>query len=777
MRSKRFQLLINELTNELQGDETPPTFLAYRLVENTWKEETTGQQADATALTGITEASTSGSNWRAPNSTVAFFPITSLDAVVSLEFSTAPKASTRTIFSQRIDRCLRHSENEYRALYDTTTGLLSRAGLEAEVKSLLVEIPSSIETVTTGMGEPSASIWVLALDIDHFKQINDTFGHLYGDVVLKCFAQRILDESQRTESHLSSGARIRVARSGGEEFFVVVSGTAINSEVESLSESLRRVTAESPLPTEAEWQSAYGGSTAGLSLPHPSERKVTVSIGVSSGVCPRDKSGVQFVEQLKNEADAALYRAKTSGRNTVRWFSGILQSGGRVLEHHQDTGIVAIDIGRQVKVRVGQEFLVYHPDFSGFTPFVFSDGRTKKRIGTYPKMHSGRIIVFDSQQEMSFCATAEVRGIKAFPPGSVLEAIPLGSITHLLPSSPINPIPATDLSSVERLSSVVEELSSSNSDFSVIAFSLENSEPLSESRGSVFINASLARLYDSIRQSFPSLSTISQIQPMQFATVVTGMTSASKVRALMEKTLEQSTSASHGLTSFGAGAFISAGDSKAHQLPAKHALEFARYAVSPGMRGKEKFAFFLPHEAWKIVHASRDAGVHLKGIADYHKLKELGVQDAKLENQAATCAMEAASPIPELALSASQNAVTLDPKPGMYWANRAVAEFFFGDRSRAYDAFLLAPEVAKTIAAAEGSPPPNGRNFEFYSIPYSLSMHARYRQNPKSIDIGILLRCLKNASSIKVGLRLLTQSLIQEVEAALKELGAPPVKS
>ncbi|RKG87878.1 GGDEF domain-containing protein [Corallococcus terminator] len=776
MHSKRLQLFLNELKNELQGEDPPLRFSAYRSVGTAWTEEGTGNQADTTALAGISEALKCGSHWRATSSPVTFFPITFFDAVISVEFPTAPKAATRTYFAQRIDRCLRHSENEYRALYDTTTGLLSRAGLEAEVKSLL-PAPSSSKTITTNMGEPSESIWVLALDIDHFKQINDTFGHLYGDIVLKCFAQRILNESQKSESKLSPGTRISVARAGGEEFFVIISGTTINSEVETLSESLRRITAETPLPTEAEWQSTYGGATSGLSFPHPSERKVTVSIGVSSGVLPKGKSGVQFVEQLKNEADAALYRAKTSGRNTVRWFSGILQSGGRILEHHQDTGIVAIDIGKQVKVRAGQEFLVYHPDFSGLTPFVFSDGRTKKRIGTYPKMHSGRIIAFDTQQEMSFCSVAEARGIKAFPPGSVLEAIPLGSITHLLPSSPINPIPATDLSSIERLSSTIEELSKSKSAFSVIVFALENAESLSESRGSVFINAALARLYDSIRQAFPILSAISQIQSTQFAIVFTGTASEPTVRALIEKALEQATSPSHGPASFGAGAFTATGGSQPPQLPAKHALEFARYAVSSDIREKEKLAFFLPQETWKVMQTARNADLRLKGIADYHKLKELGIQDARLENQATVCALEVAPPIPELALSASQNAVTIDPKPGMYWANRAIAEFFYGDRTRAYDAFVLAPEVTKVLEAPEGSLPQEGRRFEFYSIPYSLSIYEKRKQNPKFIDANTLTRYLEKALLTKVGLHLLTQSFFQEVEAALKDLAGGAVNS
>ncbi|RKG55029.1 GGDEF domain-containing protein [Corallococcus sp. AB011P] len=770
MQTERFQLFISELKNDLQGDESPPSLLAFRLHGTTWIEEETGEQADATTLAGITETQRSGSNWRATSSAVTFFPIASLNAIVIVEFSTVPKASTRTYFAQRIERCLRHSENEYRALYDTTTGLLSRAGLEAEVRSLLPEVSSSSKAVTTSMGEPSSAIWVLALDIDHFKQINDTFGHLYGDAVLKCFAQRVLDEAQKTESTTSPDLRIRVARSGGEEFFVVVSGTAVPNEIENFAESLRRVIAESPLPTELEWQGVSEGTAAGLSLPHPSERKVTVSIGVSSGVYPKDKSGVQFIEQLKNEADAALYRAKTSGRNTVRWFSGILQSGGRVLEHHQDTGVVAIDIGRQVKVRVGQEFFVYHPDFSGSTPFVFSDGRTKKRIGTYPKIHSGRIIAFDSQQEMSFCSVAEARGVKTFPPGSVLEAIPLGSITHLLPSSTLNPIPATDLSSAERLSSVIEELSTSKSAFSVVVFSLENAESLSDSRGSVFINASLARMYDSIRQTFPSTSTIAQIQPTQFAIAATGIASTQALRELTEKTLSQSTSASQGLTLFGAGAFTLGEDPQTHQLPAKNALEFARYAVSPGMRGKEKLAFFLPQEAWKVIQTSREAGLQPKGIADYHKLKELGVQDAKLENQAAACAIEIWPPIPELSLSASQNAVALDPRHGMYWANRAIAEFFFGDRSRAYDAFLQAPEITKIIETPKLSPLPKGKRFEFYTIPYALSMYGKYKQSADSVDIEKLTRCLGNALGPGVGLGPLTRPFRQEIETALNEL-------
>ena len=123
---------------------------------------------------------------------------------------------------------------------------------------------------------------VILLDIDHFKQVNDQHGHLYGDQALRAVAQCV----QRTirDSDL-------LFRFGGEEFMILLSGTGAEGSA-LLAERIRReVERITPFPD---------GKTT-----------LTISLGVTS---LRQEDAP---ESLLERADAALYQAKRSGRNRV----------------------------------------------------------------------------------------------------------------------------------------------------------------------------------------------------------------------------------------------------------------------------------------------------------------------------------------------------------------------------------------------------------------------------------------------------------------------------
>ncbi|MDD2758921.1 MAG: GGDEF domain-containing protein, partial [Methylomonas sp.] len=126
----------------------------------------------------------------------------------------------------------------------------------------------------------SKSSWFAILDIDHFKRVNDTFGHLYGDEVLLLFSQ-MMEKHFRYNDFLF--------RFGGEEF-VVILNLADQASAESVFERFRQRIAEHEFPTVGQ---------------------VTVSIGVThvdSAIMP---------SILLDRADKALYHAKASGRNQV----------------------------------------------------------------------------------------------------------------------------------------------------------------------------------------------------------------------------------------------------------------------------------------------------------------------------------------------------------------------------------------------------------------------------------------------------------------------------
>jgi diguanylate cyclase (GGDEF)-like protein len=126
---------------------------------------------------------------------------------------------------------------------------------------------------------------VLLLDVDHFKQFNDSFGHDAGDQVLKAVAAAV-------EDNLRAGDVI--CRYGGEEFMVVAPGTGLRDGA-AVAERLRRLIEA----TAIRWGSR--------------ELRVTASVGVATWPMAR----VSVCEELVSAADSALYAAKDAGRNRV----------------------------------------------------------------------------------------------------------------------------------------------------------------------------------------------------------------------------------------------------------------------------------------------------------------------------------------------------------------------------------------------------------------------------------------------------------------------------
>lgn len=131
-------------------------------------------------------------------------------------------------------------------------------------------------------GQPLACLMV---DLDHFKGINDTYGHPFGDEVLKQVAQTLVAEARKVDV---------VARYGGEEFVLVLPSTDVTG-ARIVAERICERVARSPV-TEDDVTVA-----------------ITLSVGVATSLDPRCTSEATLVKL----ADAALYRAKRSGRNRV----------------------------------------------------------------------------------------------------------------------------------------------------------------------------------------------------------------------------------------------------------------------------------------------------------------------------------------------------------------------------------------------------------------------------------------------------------------------------
>lgn len=135
-----------------------------------------------------------------------------------------------------------------------------------------------------GASKPSKDTAVLMFDLDHFKQVNDRFGHAQGDRVLERFADVLRQELRRGDV---------ASRIGGEEFCVVLAG--IDQEMaKAIAERIRKAFADLAIAIDDKGLIA------------------TVSIGLAIPTTEEDFSA------LLNRADAALYQAKNGGRNQVR---------------------------------------------------------------------------------------------------------------------------------------------------------------------------------------------------------------------------------------------------------------------------------------------------------------------------------------------------------------------------------------------------------------------------------------------------------------------------
>nr|WP_281177969.1 GGDEF domain-containing protein [Actinospica robiniae] len=157
---------------------------------------------------------------------------------------------------------------------DALTGLANRRAMQ-----------DYFDHVTARGAGKDEDLAVLVVDVDHFKLINDRYGHVAGDHTLELLGHLIA-------SHVRSDDF--AARIGGEEFALVLPGCGMPAAGQR-AEDLRSAVERRSL---ASW-------------PHP----VTVSIGVAVA---RARAGNAGAEELLTAADAALYRAKEAGRNTVR---------------------------------------------------------------------------------------------------------------------------------------------------------------------------------------------------------------------------------------------------------------------------------------------------------------------------------------------------------------------------------------------------------------------------------------------------------------------------
>ena len=183
-----------------------------------------------------------------------------------------------------IERRRAHERLHRLAYFDTLTGLPNRVQFVERLSEAVSQSASS---------GGNRKLAVVFLDLDDFKEINDTFGHMRGDAVLSVVGERL---------RLRVGVRGTVARMGGDEFAILLTDAHELANMDSFTESIRSAI-DTPI--------IIGGY----------EQYATASLGVS--MYPDDGGDA---ETLLKHADVAMYRAKEKGRNFVQFYTPVLNA-------------------------------------------------------------------------------------------------------------------------------------------------------------------------------------------------------------------------------------------------------------------------------------------------------------------------------------------------------------------------------------------------------------------------------------------------------------------
>jgi diguanylate cyclase (GGDEF)-like protein len=203
------------------------------------------------------------------------------------------------------------AQAELQSRTDALTGVANRRHLAEELEAALADLAPT-----------AGATGLVLLDIDRFKQVNDTLGHQAGDAVLVAVAARI---------GAVAAASGTVARWGGEEFAVLVRDAPDDRALRALAEAIRLSLASEPMVL------ATGART------------VTASVGVARAV-----AGTR-PDELVRDADAALYAAKRRGRNTVRLASELTDRD--LLEEAPESIAIASAMALAASVREGMPML------------------------------------------------------------------------------------------------------------------------------------------------------------------------------------------------------------------------------------------------------------------------------------------------------------------------------------------------------------------------------------------------------------------------------------
>ncbi len=224
------------------------------------------------------------------NKKVGYFPLISENSSIGciVTKSTADELSGQDVYyiqqlvkqtATTITRAKVYGEILKYATLDALTGFYNRRQLDERVRQEVSQAKRK-----------NNNLCAIMADIDYFKQVNDTYGHAAGDLVLKTVAK--IMRAQLREYDIA-------ARYGGEEFVILLPSTTVK-EAENVAERLRNAVASKVIDIEKV---------------NNNNKTKMISVSISIGICEYDHNSPP--ESLVMNADKALYSAKESGRNKV----------------------------------------------------------------------------------------------------------------------------------------------------------------------------------------------------------------------------------------------------------------------------------------------------------------------------------------------------------------------------------------------------------------------------------------------------------------------------
>ncbi|MBW8072192.1 MAG: EAL domain-containing protein [Ferrovum sp.] len=229
------------------------------------------------------------------------------------EVSRSKRESSRfvIVFSDISDIKLSEERLHYLAHHDPLTGLPNRLFLNDRLEQAILHGKRQKTGVT-----------VMFIDIDHFKQINDSMGHAAGDLLLRTTAERLVTAIRETDT---------VARLGGDEFSIILTDINRSTDLEAIAKKILDTVSQP------------------VSLQELGKVQLSVSIGIAS------HHAELSADELLENADTAMYVAKKSGRNQFRFFNSHLDSFDIETRKTEEEILQALD---------HQEFsLSYQPQF------------------------------------------------------------------------------------------------------------------------------------------------------------------------------------------------------------------------------------------------------------------------------------------------------------------------------------------------------------------------------------------------------------------------------